>query len=398
MAHQPLAGDARARRDDVDRGPVLRPDPRRARRGRDQGRAPRHGRRRPRLGPAVLERRGHDVPLGERGQALARDLAPRPARPRGAAPARRRRRRVPAEPPPRSRRASSGSAPTTLRARNPRLVYCSVGAYGHVGPLAHEPGYDALMQAAGGLISITGEPGRPGVRVGSSLIDQGTGTWAAVGVLAALLERERDGRGLGRRRLPLRDGDRLHRLPPRRLPRGRHRPARPGNALPDGGAVPGVRDARRRADDRRRQRPAVRRDLRRRSGCPELVDDPRFATNPDRVRHRDELFALLEARLAHGRHGDLARAAHARRASRPPLSRTSRDVAKSPQTEALGMMQPLDAPPDRGPQLTALPLSFDGERMRSHRARRRTSASTPPSPPRGGLRATTRSRRSPQRE
>ena len=51
------------------------------------------------------------------------------------------------------------------------------------------------MQAAGGLISMTGEPGRPGVRVGSSLIDQGTGTWAALGVLAALLERERTGEG-----------------------------------------------------------------------------------------------------------------------------------------------------------------------------------------------------------
>ena len=70
-----------------------------------------------------------------------------------------------------------------------------VGAYGHVGPLSHEPGYDALMQAAGGLISMTGEPGRPGVRVGSSLIDQGTGTWAALGVLAALLERDRTGEG-----------------------------------------------------------------------------------------------------------------------------------------------------------------------------------------------------------
>jgi len=78
-----------------------------------------------------------------------------------------------------------------LRARNPRLVYCSVGAYGRTGPLAREPGYDALMQAAGGLISVTGEPGRAGVRVGTSTIDQGTGAWAAIGILAALLERER---------------------------------------------------------------------------------------------------------------------------------------------------------------------------------------------------------------
>ena len=82
-----------------------------------------------------------------------------------------------------------------LRARNPRLVYCSIGAYGSVGPQREEPGYDALMQAAGGLISMTGEPGRPGVRVGSSLIDQGTGTWAALGILAALLERASTGEG-----------------------------------------------------------------------------------------------------------------------------------------------------------------------------------------------------------
>src|SRR6186997_945204 len=89
-----------------------------------------------------------------------------------------------------------GLGPEAVRARNPRVVFCSVGAYGRVGPLSSEPGYDALMQAAGGLISVTGEPGRPGVRVGASLIDQGTGTWAALGVLAALLERERTGEGV----------------------------------------------------------------------------------------------------------------------------------------------------------------------------------------------------------
>ena len=82
-----------------------------------------------------------------------------------------------------------------LRARNERLVYCSVGAYGRTGPLAREPGYDALMQAAGGLISMTGEPGHPGVRVGSSLIDMGTGMWAALGIVAALMERGHTGVG-----------------------------------------------------------------------------------------------------------------------------------------------------------------------------------------------------------
>ena len=135
-----------------------------------------------------------------------------------------------------------GLGADALRARNPRLVYCSFGAYGRVGPLSHEPGYDALMQAAGGLISMTGEPGRPGVRVGASLIDQGTGTWAALGVLAALLERERTGAAavvdvslyetalgyIGYHLAGyLADGT----VPTRR-----------GDALPDGRAVPGVPD------------------------------------------------------------------------------------------------------------------------------------------------------------
>ena len=59
-----------------------------------------------------------------------------------------------------------GLGAEAILVRNPRLVYCTIGAYGRVGPLKDEPGYDALMQAAGGLVSITGEPGRPGVRVG----------------------------------------------------------------------------------------------------------------------------------------------------------------------------------------------------------------------------------------
>ncbi|HZC31545.1 MAG TPA: CoA transferase, partial [Gaiellaceae bacterium] len=88
-----------------------------------------------------------------------------------------------------------GLGADALRARDPRLVYCSIGAFGSRGPLSAQPGYDPLLQAASGIMSVTGENERPPVRVGVSLIDLGTGVWAALGVLAALYERETTGAG-----------------------------------------------------------------------------------------------------------------------------------------------------------------------------------------------------------
>ncbi len=79
--------------------------------------------------------------------------------------------------------------------QNKRLVYFNLGAFGAVGPKAEEPGYDPLMQAAGGIMSVTGEPDRPPVRVGVSLVDMGSGMWAAIGILAALYRRAGTGRG-----------------------------------------------------------------------------------------------------------------------------------------------------------------------------------------------------------
>ena len=247
-----------------------------------------------------------------------------------------------------------------LRERNPRLVHCSIGAYGSTGPLAREPGYDALMQAAGGLISVTGEPGRPGVRVGSSLIDQGTGLWAALGVLAALLEREHTGEGaavdvslyetavgyvayhlagfLADGTIPSGEGTIFPMVAPYQV-----------YASQDGELMIAAGNDRLFA--------AMCGGL----GLPELADDPRFRTNPDRVARREQLNEQLLARL---RTEDSATWLQRLGAAGVPAAPVAdiRDVAESPQTEALGMLQPLPHARVAGLRLVALPLSLDGER------------------------------------
>ncbi|HEV2955520.1 MAG TPA: CoA transferase, partial [Xanthobacteraceae bacterium] len=84
----------------------------------------------------------------------------------------------------------------TLRVRNKRLIYCGIGAFGRGGPLSNRPGYDPLMQAFGGLMSVTGEAGEPPVRVGTSIIDMGAGLWSVVGILSALHHRTLTGEGV----------------------------------------------------------------------------------------------------------------------------------------------------------------------------------------------------------
>ena len=253
-----------------------------------------------------------------------------------------------------------GLGADALQARNLRLVYCSVGAYGRVGPLSHEPGYDALMQAAGGLISITGEPGRPGVRVGSSLIDQGTGTWAALGVLAALLERGDSGEGsvvdvslyetalgyigyhlagyFAAGTVPHGQGTRFPMVAPYQV-----FATRDGELMIAGGndrlfaSICGV------------------------VGLPALVDDPRFRSNRDRVTNRDELCAILATPLTERDSSDWQKRLSEAGVPAAAVADVA-DVVHAPQTEALGILQPVPHPSIPDLRLTALPVSFDGER------------------------------------
>ncbi len=83
----------------------------------------------------------------------------------------------------------------TVSATHPRIVYCAISGFGQTGPRRAEPGYDAMMQAEGGLMSITGAPDGPPFRLGVAIADMATALFATAGILAALHARERTGRG-----------------------------------------------------------------------------------------------------------------------------------------------------------------------------------------------------------
>jgi len=88
-----------------------------------------------------------------------------------------------------------GIDPAALRAKHPRLIYCSITGYGFAGPKAEQPGYDILAQAEAGVMSFTGEPDGGPMRFPIAIADMTTGMYAAMGVLGTLFARERTGQG-----------------------------------------------------------------------------------------------------------------------------------------------------------------------------------------------------------
>ncbi len=182
---------------------------------------------------------------------------------------------------------------------NPKLVYCSVSAYGQTGTRAGDPGYDAMIQATAGLMSITGPPDEEGgepQKVGVAIADIMAGMYAVTAILAALQARERTGRGQ-HIDVPLYDtqvawlaNQGMNYLASGEAPR------RLGNAHPN--IVPyqtfPTRDGHLMvATGNERQF----RDLMACIGCPELAEAPRFATNAARVENRQELVAIMTERF-----------------------------------------------------------------------------------------------------
>jgi len=244
-----------------------------------------------------------------------------------------------------------------LLALKPALVYCNIGAFGAVGPMRNRPGYDPLVQAFGGLMSIMGEDGRPPVRVGVSITDMATGLWSVIGIQAACFERERTGRGgvvdtsLVETALawlayhfsayfvsgvvPKREGSGLAQIVPYQA-----------FATADAYVMVAV------GNDNlfRKFCVALERE--------ELAGDPRFATNKERCANRAELIPMIEAIFATAPASEWLRRLGAQDVPCSPIN-TIDQVLEEPQTKALGIFQ---TSPDGKETLLGLPLSFDGTR------------------------------------
>jgi crotonobetainyl-CoA:carnitine CoA-transferase CaiB-like acyl-CoA transferase len=250
----------------------------------------------------------------------------------------------------------------TLAALNPRLVYCSISAFGRTGPRAEGAGYEALMQAFSGIMSITGEPDGSPVRCGVSFLDLTTGIICAYGIVNALLHRERT--GLGQRvdgsllatAVNLlnyhAEGYLLTGAVPRAL----------GSSHP---SLSPYRNFRCRdgqwifiagANDRFWQRLAAA------LGLGPMATDPRFATNIERVKHRRELEAALEEAIGQRDREPLLKLLEEAGVPATPVN-TVDQVMNDPQTAARGLIERVVHPKLGDIPVVGTPLTFS--RMRA---------------------------------
>ena len=214
-------------------------------------------------GPPFVGRGRRLLPVPQPEQALRgdrpRDDDGRRAHPRSRGVGRRRDRELPAGAHGRARagpgRSSRRPTPGWSRARSPR------SATTRRGPQSR-PGYDIIVQALSGLMSVTGEPDGEPTKAGVALLDVITGLYATIGIQAALLERERTGRGTARERVAVRRERRRHGEPGGEPPDRRGDPAGDGLPAPEHRALPGVPRGRSPVHRGGGQRPAVRADLR----------------------------------------------------------------------------------------------------------------------------------------
>jgi len=238
----------------------------------------------------------------------------------------------------------------------PRLVYASISGYGHTGPLRDLPGYDAVAQAEGGLMSITGDPDGPPYRLGLPIVDLVAGLFAAQGVLLALLARATSGRG---RHVDISMFDSVAGLltyqAANYLTTGDN-PPRMGNAhasiVPygtfetrDGQLMLAI------GNDEQWRRFCTAADV------SELADDARFSTNPQRVANRALLWPIVARVLrTRDRHDWTARLREAGVPCGPV--RTIGEMIVDPQLEARGMITSMRHPVAGDLRLVANPIKL----------------------------------------
>lgn len=252
-----------------------------------------------------------------------------------------------------------------VRALNPGAIYCDITAWGHRGPRREQPGYDPILQAFAGLMSVTGTPDAPPVRLGISAVDMGTGLWAALGVMAALMER-RAGDGGGRVVTSLLEtalvwgsyhlmGFLATGSAP--LPEGSgFSMIAPYGAFPtsDGWVMIAV------ATDSLFER------LCGVLGANDLAADPRYRDNPTRVEHRHRLDAAIAERTRDWSSTDLLLGFEAVGVPCAPI-RDMGAVAADPQVHASGALRSIPHPRIPSYRDVALPVERDGRRWGSPR-------------------------------
>jgi len=244
-----------------------------------------------------------------------------------------------------------------LTGRNPKLVYCSLGALGSVGPLKDRPGFDPMVQAFSGMMMMSGQEGGPPIRMGTQVLDHGTGMWAAIGVLAALVRRSVTGRGgvvdtslfetaLGWWTI-FYAGYAVSGEVARRHPTGSEKlivfqgfEARNGPIVIAAG------------NDRLFVKLAVA------LGREDWAKDPRFARNAGRYEHRAEILAEVARIVATRSKGEWIDILEAAGVPCAPVN-TLPEVLAEPQTEAVGMLQQV---PGLNLRLMGLPIMLDGAR------------------------------------
>lgn len=260
--------------------------------------------------------------------------------------------------------AGFGLDAAALRARFPKLVYADIGAFGATGPLASRPGYELLMQAYGGLMSITGGPDAPPTRAGPSVVDLGTGMWTAIGILAALVRRAASGQGATIENSLFETAIAFSGIHVVNYLASGVMPARSANGFAglapyggfptaDGEIIVGA------GNDRLFARLA---EL---LGHPEWTSDPRFAKNVDRVAYRDALHAVVEPILRAQSGAYWLDALEKAGVPCAPI-RTIPELIEDDQLKALGMIGNLEG--QDAAAVVKLPLSFDGERPNARRA------------------------------